>query len=529
MPAIFSGTQAIQLTQTGAQLAAQGNTRSTITLWIKPSEPQSLTFPLAESTDANSANPRFGLRLQGTLINGDFEQFSFSVNSAVASGAGATMGQLGGGGGGGGGSSIDVHTPGISLPIGQWSLVILERNFDALTLYVWRPGDTDFQVTNAFGCGNGAAAFNMAFLNVGRAAVPGSTRFKGALAFVAGYPSILSGLDKRSLWNAGVPSRTAYESTEIPARYIFPLSDLAGAVRHKFALIQNGFAPDFTPNDSVWPTCGDPIRLNQTFLDNHPSVRAFWTFQEPAPGPFYDRIHNLQLAHDNVVLGNGSPANIARVGDGLFGQHAIRLDQVGLHCLNDAGLLHFPGACQFSVVAWIKTFQTFNVGTQMGLVAGVWEEGGAAQGDRQYALFHSLRDINDNLVIMPPGTVNCHTSNDGGITEPYQFNYEVSASGISMRHGTWQCLAITWDGTRSRSYVNGRFVPSFRNPYEPGYHTLHPSASPFRVGGVKVSGAGFWGNWMNADIGGLAVFDTALSEFELFEKCRRNDIRGVFD
>jgi hypothetical protein len=300
-------------------------------------------------------------------------------------------------------------------------------------------------------------------------------------------------------------------------------------VRHKFSLVQNTFLPDLQPNDSVWPNCGDPIRLNQTFLDNHPSVRAFWTFQEPAPGPFYDRIHNLQLVHDNIVLGNGSPANIARVGDGLFGQYAVRLDQVGLCCMNDGGLLHLPGACQFSIVAWIKTFQTFIVGSQMGLVAGVWEEGGAAQGDRQYALFHSLRDINDNLVIMPPGTVNCHTSNDGGITEPYQFNYEVSASGISIRHGSWQCLAVTWDGTRSRSYVNGRFVPGFRNPYEPGYHTLHPSTSPFRVGGVKVSGAGIWGNWLNADIAGLAVFDTALSEFEVFTTCRKHDIRGVFD
>lgn len=496
MPATFAGTNTLYINGFAGQTSAMsgGGTRATISCWVNPSESQNnITGIMAEgqgSSGSIATDPVFCIRIEALSIKGCY------IDGATS-----------------------VVTTGVTVAAGSWSFVILERNGDNLTLYVWEQGTTDFQTATATGVGTGVNDPDMTAIVVGRPYFSGTAveRFKGQVAFAAGWNGLLSAIEKRELWNGGSPSRVAYGRTTVRPVYVYPLSDNTGAIRYKFAMSETSSsgAVSYAKNDTVWPDCGDPFGFDADFLDNDPDIRAFWTFQEAAPGPYFDRINNLILAYDNVVSGNGSSANNVRRGDGIFGDYSQQIDQLGFYCPADNDLLHFAGETEYTVVAWVKTFQSFTAGTQMGLVAGVWEEGAAASGDRQFALFHSLRDLNDDAVIMPPATVNGHTSNDGGITEPYQFNYEVSASGESFYHGEWVCMAVTWDGTTSRSYINGRFVEGLRNPYTPGYTSLHDSSSPFRMGGVKVSGSGSWGNWMNGDIGGLAVFARCLSEDDL--------------
>lgn len=501
MPATFAGTNSLNMNNSQQPMACgSGGTRCTISCWVKPTASQSGDISIiAEDENTADTNPYFGIRMSGLNIAGYYIDGATSVN-----------------------------TPNIALAVDTWNLLIFERNGDTITLSAWLPNATDFTVATQTGAGTASNPTTIDTLEIGRPGFSGSSRFIGQIAFVAGWNGVLSALDKRKIWNAGQPSRLVYSETFPTPVYMFPLSDNTGAIRYKFILSDGSSSGSVTyaDNTSVWEQCGDPIGYDADFLDEDPDIVAFWQFQEAAPGPYYDRINNLQLAYDNVVSGNGASSNNIRVGDGIFGAYSQRIDQLGFYVPADCDLLHFPGQTEFTIIAWIKPFQTFTAGTQMGLVAGVWEEGNAASGDRQFALFHSLRDLNDDAAIMPPGTVNCHTSNDGGITEPYEFNYEVSASGNTFKPGEYACLAVTWDGSESRSYLNGvfveRYVPGIgeRNPYAPGYTSLHDSSSPFRMGGVKVSGAGTWGNWLNSDIAGLAVFNRCKSAQYIYEASR---------
>lgn len=173
-----------------------------------------------------------------------------------------------------------------------------------------------------------------------------------------------------------------------------------------------------------------------------------------------------------------------------------------------------------TIIAWVK----WNGGT--GFVAGKWNEF-ASGGQRQYGLFVSLPYYNGASQVCG------HISKNGGPTFPFPYSIDYSASPQKVPVGEWACVAFTYDGQYIKSYFNGVFkarepeliqrtagfipdkpqgITQTKNPY---YYPdgIGSNGSDFTVGAVQLKKG--MGNFFKGNIGGIAVFDRALSEAEL--------------
>lgn len=187
----------------------------------------------------------------------------------------------------------------------------------------------------------------------------------------------------------------------------------------------------------------------------------------------------------------------------------------------ETGQLNISGKKQgVTVVAYVKW-----QGTQTGFVGGMWNEYQDG-GKRQYGLFVSLPHYNGRNQVCG------HISQTGKPTPPFPYSIDYSASKQPVPANEWVCVAFSYDGTHIKSYVNGVFaarepelidhtagfegypngLTQSKNPY---YfpHGIGDNGSDFTVGAVLLK-AGM-GNRFRGQIGGLAVFDRALTEDEM--------------
>lgn len=185
------------------------------------------------------------------------------------------------------------------------------------------------------------------------------------------------------------------------------------------------------------------------------------------------------------------------------------------------GRLNIFGESQgVSVVAWVKW-----TGEQTGFVGGMWNEY-LDGGKRQYGLFVSLPYYNGYNQVCG------HISRTGKPTPPFPYSIDYSASLQEVPANQWVCIAFTYDGKLIRSYLDGRFgerepeliyhtkgfegfpdgIVVSKNPYAFG-SGIGNNGSDFTVGAVLLKSG--MGNFFKGQIGGLAVFDRALSAEEL--------------
>jgi concanavalin A-like lectin/glucanase superfamily protein len=166
--------------------------------------------------------------------------------------------------------------------------------------------------------------------------------------------------------------------------------------------------------------------------------------------------------------------------------------------------IHGEGA-QVSVLAWVKRQPKSYV--QCEAIAGMWNE---TNRQRQYCLFLNIRlyDSADQV---------CgHISGVGGPTPGEKWCIDVSIGNSAVEFNEWSFVAFSYDGKAMRSYFNGDFdTRPDRNPYayEAGIFDSGANGSDFTVGGVHRSGE--MGNYFVGQLGGLAVFDRALTADEI--------------
>lgn len=206
---------------------------------------------------------------------------------------------------------------------------------------------------------------------------------------------------------------------------------------------------------------------------------------------------------------------IERAEGGLFGPWCARIRRGQWFVIPRAEIgaldVHGPHA-QMSVVAWIRREAT----TSWQAIAGVWDE---TRAKRQYCLFLNAPTgtrVSDGLRHPLSDRVHGHVSGTGGPTPVHPFcnTFSSGASGVPMC--VWTCVAMTYDGACSRAYVNGRLdeLADFNPfPYPDGLFDGGEEGADFTVGAVHRGGE--WGNFFGGDIGGLAVFDRALTDVEL--------------
>ena len=188
---------------------------------------------------------------------------------------------------------------------------------------------------------------------------------------------------------------------------------------------------------------------------------------------------------------------------------------------SETGPLNIHGKNQgVTVVAWVKW-----TGEQTGFVGGMWNEYQDG-GKRQYGLFVSLPHYNGKNQVCG------HISQTGKPTPPFPYSIDYSASKQEVPAGEWVCVAFTYDGTQIKSYLNGVFekrepelirnttgfegypdgLTQRKNPYD-FPDGMGNNGSDFTVGAVLLKSG--MGNFFKGQIGGLAVFDRALSPHEL--------------
>jgi len=213
---------------------------------------------------------------------------------------------------------------------------------------------------------------------------------------------------------------------------------------------------------------------------------------------------------------------ISRIEEGPLSGYSASFRDSAFLCLPNSktGKLNISGKNQgVTVMAWVKWEG------KTGFVGGMWNEYESG-GKRQYGLFVSLPYYNG------ADQVCGHISNSGKPTPPFPYSIDYSASKQKVEKGQWQFVAFTYDGQHIRSYLNGEFgnrEPELIDHTKgfPGYsegitHSKNPyfypdgmgnNGSDFTVGAVLLARG--MGNYFRGQIGGLAVFDRALSGEEI--------------
>ncbi len=214
---------------------------------------------------------------------------------------------------------------------------------------------------------------------------------------------------------------------------------------------------------------------------------------------------------------------ISRVNDGpLSGYSAKFNNEAYLNLPNSkASALNIHGKSKgITIMAWVKW-----TGEQTGFVGGMWNEYQNG-GKRQYGLFISLPYYNGRNQVCG------HISNTGKPTPPFPYSIDYSASKQEVPANKWTCIAFTYDGTYIKSYVNGKFesrepelidhtkgfsgypngLVQSKNPYF-FPEGMGDNGSDFTVGAVLLKNG--MGNYFKGQIGGLAIFERALSDSEI--------------
>ncbi len=245
-------------------------------------------------------------------------------------------------------------------------------------------------------------------------------------------------------------------------------------------------------------------------------IVAFWTFIEK---PGRDR---KSIVNDKFKLTEANGI-IKRVNEGPFSGYSALFEGNNFLSLSNeqTGRLNIYGKNRgVTVVAWIKWD-----GKQTGFIGGMWNEYQDG-GKRQYGLFVSLPHYNGKDQVCG------HISLTGKPTPPFPYSIDYSASNQTVNAGEWSCVAFTYDGEYIRSYLNGKFearepelirnTKGFEGYPEGLMQSKNPyffpdgmgnNGSDFTVGAVLLKSG--MGNFYKGLIGGLAVFDRALSDNEI--------------
>lgn len=243
---------------------------------------------------------------------------------------------------------------------------------------------------------------------------------------------------------------------------------------------------------------------------------ALWTFDEKkgdgylSKGPF-------------SCLLKEAGGRITSITEGPLSGKSLSLDGTAYLFIpnSETGKLNISGdKSEVTVIAWIKWS-----GEQTGFVAGMWneyEDGGR----RQYGLFASLPHYNGGNQVCG------HISKTGHPTPPFPYSIDYSASKQKIPVNEWCCIAFTYNGKYIKSFLNGKFearepelidhtkgfeghpdgLIQVKNPY---YFPdgIGNNGSDFTVGAVRLKTG--MGNFYKGLIGGIAVFDRALTEKEI--------------
>ena len=259
------------------------------------------------------------------------------------------------------------------------------------------------------------------------------------------------------------------------------------------------------------PIIGGCILCNEekTVVEKTPGLVAFWDFSDSFKSKFGD--FDMRNCGGIKILKGGPVSGYSAEFDGKSYLTLPYCETGGLNVKTN----------EVTVIAWVNWLGG------IGFVGGMWNEYQDG-GKRQYGLFISLPHYNG------ADQVCGHISKTGKPTPPFPYSIDYSASAQKVPKGEWVCAAFTYDGRHIRSYLDGKFVERPKEPIKhtagfPGYpNGLIQSKNPYYFpDGIGDNGSDFtigavllkrgMGNFFKGRIGGLAVYNRALSDAELAE------------
>lgn len=239
---------------------------------------------------------------------------------------------------------------------------------------------------------------------------------------------------------------------------------------------------------------------------------SFWDFAEEAGK---ERVAQGQAYKLREMQGP-----IARAEDGVFGKHSAELKEGQWFRIprEECPALDLHGKeARVSVVAWVKRGAKKSAWQA---VAGLWDE---SRGKRQYCLFlDAARRTKSTDLTRDPcrDLIHGHVSAVGGPTPGDKFCITYASGATKVPLDAWHAVAMTYDGKHSRVYLDGKLdavEPYNPFPYADGLYDAGPTGADFTVGSVSVGGKP--GNFFVGRLGGLAIYDRALSDEELASLC----------
>ena len=256
----------------------------------------------------------------------------------------------------------------------------------------------------------------------------------------------------------------------------------------------------------VNPLSAEPKQSVQQVKDV-PNLVAYWTFED-GEGHSKKSLVNPSLE----LLEHNGPVKTLEAGP--FGS-AIKINQGQWLSIPRDKIgpldIHGPDA-QVTVVAWIHRNKT----SHWQAIAGVWDE---TRGKRQYCLFlNAAKQTDYRTMTRVPSKdrFQGHVSSVGSKTPDEEACITYATSGQTVPMDGWHSLAMTYDGKEVRLYLNGELSEAEgMNPflYPEGLFDGGKEGADFTVGSVNVAGKP--GNFLGATIGGIAVFDRALTASEI--------------
>lgn len=298
---------------------------------------------------------------------------------------------------------------------------------------------------------------------------------------------------------------------------------------------------------------GDPSVVEKT-----PGLVAFWTFGEPAGQPRTSQAtkhpHPLQEVRGEVPRVSGGP--FSGYSTAFDGKRYFRIPHNELQDLDICG----PKA-EVSMFAVVR-LQEMKRGVT---IAGIWSEGRGANDDtgtRQYAMLLNMPAYGGGRQLTP------HISAEGGVTRradgsAFPWCCDFAATKSQVPTGQWVTLGFTYDAQYIRAYFNGRLEERPLRPKQdrrddryfthegpdggnrgmnPYYHgrgifcydaTKHSKSKPggpadFTVAARYAVGS-YLGEALKGELGGLAVFDRALSDEQMLRLHRSVGLESAAD
>tara|TARA_R110002020_G_scaffold97701_2_gene232872 strand:- start:9138 stop:9935 length:798 start_codon:yes stop_codon:yes gene_type:complete len=247
------------------------------------------------------------------------------------------------------------------------------------------------------------------------------------------------------------------------------------------------------------PFMKEKISKKVSYLQSIPNMLSMWDFEGTNPlvakGEYP---YSLREGNGQVPIEN----------DGVLAGHSINLSEgqyLFIPRSECKGLDLHGKEAEMTLLAWVnRRFKDFN---QCETIAGMWNE---TNKNRQYCMFL-------NLGIYDSGDqVGGHISGVGGPTSGFKYCMDAAIGKEIISYDTWTFAAMTYDGREIKSYYNGELdIRNNRNPYPypEGIYSPGKNGADFTVGAVDRSNE--MGNFYSGKIGGLAVFNRALTNQEI--------------